>query len=78
MSPYAPLGQGTQPPIASPSAVEKSPQAVGFGMKFAPTPAKKKSSAAIAKKILPMTFPLKEFCFKSRIHLRRMPAMVTS
>lgn len=79
MSLYAgPFLQGIHPPIASPSAIETRPHAVGFGMKFAPTAAKKNNAAAMPKKILPMVYPLKEFCFKSRIHVRRMPAMVTS
>lgn len=47
--------QGVQLPIAMPRASEKSPHAVGFGMMFAPMIAKKKSSAAMAKKIRPIT-----------------------
>lgn len=52
MSRYAFL-QGIHPPTAMPNDMETSPQAVGLGMKFALTAARKKNSTAIPKKILP-------------------------
>lgn len=60
MNRYAgPFLQGIHPPIASPKDMETSPHAVGFGMKFAPTAARKKNASAIPKKILPMSYSLK-------------------
>lgn len=55
---YAVFVQGAQPPTARPIAIETRPHAVGFGMTVTLTAAKKKNSAAIPKKILPMVSPL--------------------
>lgn len=59
MIPYGDLFQGIQPPTDKPRAVDTNPHAVGLGIKVTPTAAKKKKSAAIAKKILPMVHSLK-------------------
>lgn len=56
---YAAFLQGVHSPTARPSARDTNPHAVGFGMKVAPTAAKKKKKAEMPKKILPTFDSLK-------------------
>lgn len=74
-----PFLKGSHPPIASPSDIETRPHAVGLGMKFALTAARKKNRTAMPKKILPTRVFLKLVSIRdsSHIHIRRVPARVT-